>query len=194
MDIYKQNKRLAAAFATCLVLIVGVIMLERSEVKQTDTAAPFSDAVAAQPQSATDGSDEASSADTSDNLARPPRDSRSVAGDFVATAFGANSDPRQEDTYQLAVDNFRQQRLQFDNCAVTTPLRGATFTSGSEILLEGVSNDPQIISLGTSRVTLNGHDIVFVRLPRVEQPTQYSIACEVNDAPAYNITSITVYP
>ena len=178
-------------FAVCLALIVGVIIFERSEEKRTDTAAPFSDAVVAQPQPVTGGGDEASQADSN---ARPSRDSRSVAGDFVATAFGANSDPRQEDTYQLAVDNFRQQRLQFDNCAVTTPLRGLTFTSGNEILLEGVSNDPQIISLGTSRVTLNGHDIVFVRLPRVQQPTQYSISCEVNGIPAYNITLITVYP
>ncbi|MEK7583676.1 MAG: hypothetical protein AAB490_00390 [Patescibacteria group bacterium] len=189
MDIFKNNERMIAAFGICLILLVGVILLERSENKQTDTAAPFSDAILSQPIS--NGEDEASLSGTQTN---PARGSRSASGEFTTTAFGANDDPRQVDTYQIATDNFRQQRLQFNNCTVNAPLRGVTFTGGSEILLEGVSNDPQIISLGESRVTLNGHDIVLVRLPQVEEPTKYSIGCEVNGKPAYNITSITVYP
>ncbi|OGY90588.1 MAG: hypothetical protein A3B30_00385 [Candidatus Komeilibacteria bacterium RIFCSPLOWO2_01_FULL_52_15] len=103
-------------------------------------------------------------------------------------------EPKQTDTYQIAVANYSDVRFQFDNCMVTSPLIGARFKGGTTIMLDGRSPDPQLITIGNASIMLNGYDMVFVTLPIVTQSRQYSINCQMGDFYQYNITKITVEP
>ncbi len=103
-------------------------------------------------------------------------------------------DPNQPDTYQIAVANYSNQRIQFNNCAVTDPLLGETFKSGSQIMIEGSSPDPQFVYINNERIALNGYSFAFIRLPVVKQVRTFKVHCETSDAMQYNVTTLTVYP
>lgn len=103
-------------------------------------------------------------------------------------------EPRQPDTYQIATENFRGYRVQFENCVATDPFIGGTFKSGTELMLESKSPDTQIIYLGAQQITLGGNDFAFVKLPKVTHQTTYLIDCQMSDSMQYNIATIMVYP
>lgn len=114
---------------------------------------------------------------------------------FAATTPQVSRIPdRQPDTYQLAIENYANHRLQFDNCVMVYPMISATFKSGSEILIEGKSLDPQIVHFAGSEIVLQGPDISLMQLPTVATVTTFDIDCEMLDDRQYNVGRITLYP
>ncbi len=101
---------------------------------------------------------------------------------------------KQPDTYQLAVANYSAKRLQFDNCAVTTPLVGGTYTSGSELMIEGASPDTQYVYLNNRKIVLDGYAFVLIHLPQVKKVQTFTVNCQTADTMQYNVAMLTVYP
>lgn len=113
--------------------------------------------------------------------------------DIISFATTGGVFPRQPDTYQIALDNYRDHRLQFDNCTAGIPAT-ATFKGGTTIMVEGKSYDPQIIYLGKQEIELAGFDFALVTLPKVREKQTIYVGCAVNDMRYYNVATVSVYP
>lgn len=102
--------------------------------------------------------------------------------------------PRQSDTYEIATENYQGYRMHFENCVATSPLVGATLTSGTVIMLEGKSADPQTIYLAGGQYVLHGYDFMLIKVPTVTKVQKFYVDCEMLDQRQYKIATLTIYP
>lgn len=91
-------------------------------------------------------------------------------------------------TYQQLVAEYKGRRFQIQDCT-STPNQ-VTFKSGTTIMLDGFSADPQKITIGSQSVVLNGYDVAFMTLKSSKLPTTLTIDCVWLDQPQYNIATI----
>lgn len=91
-------------------------------------------------------------------------------------------------TYQQLVVEYKGRRFQIQDCT-STPNQ-VTFKSGTTIMLDGFSADPQKITIGSQSVVLNGYDVSFMTLKSTKLPTTLTIDCLWLDQPQYNIATI----
>ena len=98
--------------------------------------------------------------------------------------------PQTAQAYQQAVADYEGERIQFENCL--SLLSNYTFKSGTRIMLDGKSPDPQTISIGTRTYVLNGYDYKFATLPTVKAPTTIYLNCETQGETQYSIAKILV--
>jgi len=110
----------------------------------------------------------------------------------TTTRPGSTSGPKGAFAYQDAVKKYEGKRIQFDNC--TSLLGTYTFKSGTVVMLDGRSPDPQVIAIGTKSYTLNGFDYKIVTLPIVKKPLTIYVDCEMLEQPQYNIATIKMQP
>lgn len=91
-------------------------------------------------------------------------------------------------TYQALVKDFSGRRFQLDNCQASPTT--VTFKNETEIMLDGLSADPQIITIGSQTVTLEGFDVAFMKVSSATLPATLTIDCRYLDQPQYNIATI----
>jgi hypothetical protein len=93
-------------------------------------------------------------------------------------------------TYQQTVEKFAGRRIQFDSC--TTPQRQFTFKSGTQIMLDGKSADPQEIRIDKQVIRLDGYGYKLVTLRNTTLPHTITVDCTTAGQPAYNVTTIVL--
>jgi hypothetical protein len=94
--------------------------------------------------------------------------------------------------YQRDVTAYQGKLIQFENCQ--SLLSNYTFKSGTKIMLDGKSPDPQIITVGAKSVTLNGFDYAFVTLESATEPKTIDVDCRTQDQAQYNVAKILIQP
>lgn len=92
------------------------------------------------------------------------------------------------ESYQSLVARYEGRRLQLDNCQ-STPAN-VTFKNGTEIMLDGFSPDPQIITIGSQKFTLDGYDVAFTTLQSTTLPITLSVDCQILGQDQFNIAEI----
>jgi hypothetical protein len=90
--------------------------------------------------------------------------------------------------YQTTVAQYAGKRIQLSNCEATPT--HVVFKNGTKIMLDGLSADPQIVTIGKTQVTLHGYEVAFVTLSSPTLPATLTIDCTTLDTPSYNITEI----
>ena len=91
-------------------------------------------------------------------------------------------------TYDAAMDQYRDRRFQFDNCAVTPPRQ--TYKSGSRVMLDNRSPDGAEIRLDGAAHRLYGYEFKIITLTSAKLPHTVQVDCSTNDTPAYNVAQI----
>ncbi len=91
-------------------------------------------------------------------------------------------------SYDAAMDQYRDRRFQFDNCAVTPSYQ--TYKSGSPVMLDNRSPDGAEIRLDGVVHRLYGYEFTIVTLTSAKLPHTVKVDCTMNDTPAYNVAQI----
>lgn len=91
-------------------------------------------------------------------------------------------------TYDAAMDQYRDRRLQFDGCLVTPSYQ--TYKTGSRVMLDNRSPDGVEIRLDGVAHRLYGYEFSIVTLTSAKLPHTVTVDCLTNDTPAYNVAQI----
>jgi len=95
-------------------------------------------------------------------------------------------------TYQEEIENYEGRRIQFTNCQATPS--AITFKNGTQIMLDGKSEDPQRILINNRAIILYGYDVAYVTLRSNEAPITVSVDCEWLGSTQYNIAELLLQP
>lgn len=109
--------------------------------------------------------------------------------------YQPGSDPTAEPkglTYEEAIAAHQNSRLQLNNCVAKPSI--LNLKNDSTIMLDGLSPDPQVITIGDRKVVLEGYEFSLIRLTESSVPVTLSLDCEITGRPSYNIATINLQP
>ena len=94
--------------------------------------------------------------------------------------------------YSELLAQYGGHRIQFDNCvAIPSSL---VIKNGSILMIDGLAPDPQIVTIGTKTVTLEGYEVAFVKVDQKDVPVTLDVDCNYLDSAQYNVLTLTVEP
>lgn len=126
------------------------------------------------------------------NMTSPEDQSATTTAQEVDKKNKAGIDIDKKLTYQEAIKKFEGHRIQFENCF--TMQTSMTFKSGTQIMLDSRSPDPQEIRLDGVPYRLGGYEFRVITLGRYSGLHTVKLDCQVNDVLAYSVAQILVQP